>query len=114
MKINPILTLVAVALSALFAYLFVSITNSENFVLLGIGSFFMLACSSIMCLGVSFERQGTAVNSKLIAAIFCVLFFISNLIIAFFNFTVPPYIIINGVLFLIFIISIYSVVKANM
>lgn len=114
MKCNPILTIVAIALSALIAYAFGTITKSEYYILLSVGSFIMLACSNIALLGVSFAKQGTAVNAKIVAGIFSVVFFLSNLIIAFFNFTIAPYVIINGVLFLIFVIAIYSVYKAKM
>lgn len=114
MKCNPFLTIIAIALSALIAYAFFSLNNCEYALLLSLCSFSMLASSNILLLGVSYEKQGTIVNAKILSGIFSCLFFISNLIFSFFNFTIAPYIIVNGIVYLSFFIAIYSVVKAKM
>ena len=55
MKINFVQTIIAIALSLLISYGLYSFHNSENKMLLSVGSFLFLAATLVMTIGASFE-----------------------------------------------------------
>jgi hypothetical protein len=113
MKINFVQTIIAIAVSLLIAYGLYSFHSSENKILLSAGSFVFLATALVMTIGASFELPRTTTNIKVVSGIFFVIALISNLIFTFINFSVPNYVIINGILFLVFILIAYSINKAK-
>lgn len=113
MKINFVQTIIAIAVSALIAYGLYSFHNGENKILLSAGSFTFLATALVMSIGASFELPRTTTNIRVVSGIFFAIALISNLIFTFFNFSVPSYIITNGILFLVFLLIIYSIYKAK-
>jgi hypothetical protein len=113
MKINFVQTTIAVAVSMLIAYGFYSFNDCENKLLLVAGSFIFIATSLIMTIGVNFDLARTKTNIRAVSGIFSLIALISNLIFAFIDFSVPSYVIINGILLLIFTFIIYSIAKAK-
>jgi hypothetical protein len=113
MKINFVQTIIAIAVSLLIAYGLYSFHSSENKILLSAGSFVFLATALVMTIGASFELPRTTTNIKVVSGIFFVIALISNLIFTFINFSVPSYVIINGILLLVFILIAYSINKAK-
>lgn len=113
MKINFVQTIIAIAASLLIAYGLYSFHDSENKILLSVGSFVFLATALVMAIGASFELPRTTTNIRVVSGIFFVIALISNLIFTFINFSVPSYVIINGILLLVFILIAYSINKAK-
>ena len=113
MKINFVQTIIAIAVSLLIAYGLYSFHDSENKILLSVGSFVFLATALVMSIGASFELPRTTTNIRVVSGIFFVIALISNLIFTFINFSVPSYVIINGILLLVFILIAYSINKAK-
>ena len=113
MKINFVQTIIAIAVSLLIAYGLYSFHESENKILLSVGSFVFLAITLIPTIATSFELPRTSTNVRVISGIFFTVALISNLAFTFLNFSVPSYIIINGILLLIFILIAYSINKAK-
>ena len=109
MKINFVQTIIAIALSLLISYGLYSFHNSENKMLLSAGSFLFLALTLIITIGASFELPRTTTNVKVVSGIFFAVALISNLIFTFIKFSVPSYVIINGILLLVFILIAYSI-----
>ncbi len=109
MKINFVPTIIATAVSLLIAYGLYSFHNSENKILLSAGSFVFLATTLVMSIGASFELQRTTTNIKVVSGIFFAIALIGNLIFTFVNFSVPSYVIINGILILVFILIVYLI-----
>ena len=109
MKINFVQTIIAIALSLLISYGLYSFHNSENKMLLSVGSFVFLALTLIITIGASFELPRTTTNVKVVSGIFFAVALISNLIFTFIKFSVPSYVIINGILLLVFILIAYSI-----
>ncbi len=109
MKINFVQTIIAIALSLLISYGLYSFHNSENKMLLSAGSFVFLALTLIITIGASFELPRTTTNVKVVSGIFFAVALISNLIFTFIKFSVPSYVIINGILLLVFILIAYSI-----
>ena len=113
MKINFVQTIIAIALSLLISYGLYSFHNSENKMLLSAGSFLFLALTLIITIGASFELPRTTTNVKVVSGIFFGVALISNLIFTFIKFSVPSYVIINGILLLVFILIAYSINRAK-
>ena len=114
MKCNAIPTIIAVALSALMAYALYSwckMTDANLLVSIFGGA--TLGCTLVTTLGVSFERSRTSVNIKVVSGVFALLFLVSNTIFCCVtSFAYPLYIILNGLLLLMWILIIYSIHKA--
>ena len=66
MKINFVQTIIAIAVSLLIAYGLYSFHESENKILLSVGSFVFIATALIMNIGASFELPRTTTNLSLI------------------------------------------------
>lgn len=113
MKINFVQTIVAIAVSLLIAYGLYSFHNSENKILLSAGSFVFLATTLAMFIGASFELQRTTTNIRVVSGIFFAIAMIGNLIFTFVNFSVPSYVIINGILILVFILIVSLISQAK-
>jgi hypothetical protein len=113
MKINFVQTIIAIAVSLLIAYGLYSFHTSENKILLSAGSFVFLAATLVMTIGTSFEFPRTTTNIRVVSGIFFVVALISNLIFTFITFSVPSYVITNGILLLVFILIAYSINKAK-
>ena len=112
-KINFVPTIIALAMSLLIAYGLYSFNGSENKILLSAGSFVFLAVTLVMAMGTSFEFPRTTTNIRAVAGIFFAVAFISNLIFTFVAFSVPSYVITNGILLLVFILIAYSINRAK-
>ena len=113
MKINFVLTIIAIAVSLLIAYGLYSFHDSENKILLSAGSFVFLATTLILTIGTSFELPRTTTNVRVLSGIFFAVALISNLIFTFIAFSIPSYVITNGILLLVFILISYSINKAK-
>ena len=113
MKVNFVQTIIAIAVSLLIAYGLYSFHDSENKILLSSGSFVFLMVTLIFAIGTSFELPRTTTNVRVVSGIFFAIALISNLIFTFINFSIPSYVIINGILLLVFILIAYSLNKAK-
>ena len=113
MKINFVQTIIAIAVSLLIAYGLYSFHNSENKIIISIGSFIFLAITLVLTIGASFELPRTTTNIRAVSGIFFVIGLISNLMFNFWNFSIPSYVIINGILLLVFISIAYSINRAK-
>jgi hypothetical protein len=113
MKINFVQTIIAIAVSLLIAYGLYSFHVSENKILLSAGSFVFLTTALVMTFGTSFEFPRTTTNMRVVSGIFFAVALISNLIFTFIAFSVPSYVITNGILLLIFILIAYSINRAK-
>ncbi|MCZ2130483.1 MAG: hypothetical protein LC109_09475 [Bacteroidia bacterium] len=113
MKINFVQTIIAIAVSLLIAYGLYSFHDSENKILLSAGSFVFLATALVMTIGASFELPRTTTNIRVVSGIFFAVALASNIIFSFVTFSVPLYIIANGILILIFLLIIYSISNAK-
>ena len=113
MKLNFITTIIAIAVSLLIAYGLYSFHDSENKILLSAGSFVFLAITLVFSIGTSFQLPRTTTNIRVVAGIFFAVALISNLIFTFIAFSVPSYVITNGILLLVFILIAYSINKAK-
>lgn len=63
--------------------------------------------------GISTKGRTGGINITALSVIFFVLFLICNLVFAFTAVKVAPYVIINGILLIIYTIQIYGIIKKN-
>ncbi|GHV39117.1 hypothetical protein AGMMS50268_03450 [Spirochaetia bacterium] len=113
MKINPVMLIISLAIASLIAFGFYSGNKDETYQLLltigtGIFAFLTLSCT----LAVSFDVRGGTGNVRIVSVIFFIISIASGLIFNFLNFSLAPYVIINGILLLVFILIEYAVIKA--
>jgi hypothetical protein len=113
MKLNFIQTIIAIAISILISYGLYCFHVRENKLLLSVGSFVFLATTLWVTIGISFEQPRTTTNIRVVSGVFFAIALLSNLIFTFINFSVPSYAIINGILWLVFILIVYSINKAK-
>ena len=113
MKIDFIKMIIGLAVSALIAYGFYAFNENANNELLVFGSLFFLAITLVVMMGVSFELPRTSALIRTVSGIFFVIALLSNMVFAFIDFKSATYIIINGILFLIYGLIAYSLAQAK-
>jgi hypothetical protein len=113
MEINFVQSFIAISVSLLIAYGLYSFHQSENKILLSIGSFAFVALTLLLTIGVSFALPRTSTNVRAVSVIFFLVALISNIIFSFVSFSVPIYIITNGILILLHILITYSITKTK-
>ncbi|MGE8528707.1 hypothetical protein [Chryseobacterium rhizosphaerae] len=114
MKLDFIKTIIAVAVSSLIAYGFYTLNTGDYKELLTVGSLIFLMPTLALTVGVTFHLPRTTSLIKTVSALFFGLAIISNLAFSLIGFKEPAlYIIVCGVLFLIYSLITYSVSKAQ-
>lgn len=113
MKINFIPALIAVAINALIVYALFSVHNGDGKEVLTIGGFLFLSTTLGASLAVSYEDSRTTTNTRVVSGVFFGIALFSNILFAFFSFSDASYIITNGLLFLLFLLVVYSISKAS-
>lgn len=114
MKINAVLLLIALAISSLAGYGFFAWNIAEPYqTLLAIGgglTIFLPLCGLFV---LSSDGRGTVGNIRALSGVFLVLEIIGNIIFSAVNMSsATTYIIVNGILVLIYILIAYTVSKA--
>ena len=110
MKLNIIPIIISVGISALIAYGFYNFHNSLNKEVLIYGSFIFSLITLICSIGINFEFPRTTANIKTVSIIFFAISLISNFVFTYFD-SFALYIIVNGILFMIFTLIIHSLYK---
>jgi hypothetical protein len=113
MKIDPLMLIVSLSVSALIAFGFYTANRGEAYLwLITIGSGFLCFITLSGILAVSFDARGGTGNYRIVSSLFFVIILIGNIIFNFLSFTPAPYIIINGILFLVYFVIEYGIIKA--
>lgn len=114
MKVNLILTVIMVLLSALIAYAFYHFHKGETKLILAIVSFIYIITTLVVTGGISLYNERASINIKIISFIFFIIGLILNFIfMLIINFSIPLYIILNGLFFLFYISISYGIGKAK-
>lgn len=113
MKIDFVKSAIAIAVSGLIAYGFYHFHNGENKSLLSLGSFLFTATTLLFTIGINFEFPRTTTMVRTVSGIFFVISLLNNIIFSFNDFSVPFYVIVNGILALIYILIVYTISKAK-
>lgn len=117
LKINPVPTFIAVAISFLIAFGFYSYGNSE---LHGMYKFFIVTSIFIYAsitlattLGINFETGRITTVIRTASLIFFIVGLIATILLSILSISLPLIIIIMGILFLLFFLTVYSLSKTN-
>jgi hypothetical protein len=114
MKINPVFTIIALAISGLLGYGFFAWNDGEPYQLLiaiGGGLTIFLPLGGLLAL--SSNGRGTVGNIRALSVVFLLVEIISNIIFSTVNMaTLAVYIIVNGILVLLYFLIAYSVSRA--
>lgn len=113
MKFNLIPFVISLFLSALLAYGLYSLSSDANKLLLSIGSFMFFIMTLGFMIGISFDSGRTAANAKIVAGIFFVTFLIVNSVFSIIGFSLPAFLITNGILLSVYLLIEYSLQKSN-
>jgi hypothetical protein len=113
MRVNFIPTIIAIAISLLIAYGLYAFYDGENKFLLFGGSFFLLAATLFAAIGTDMHQPRTSFNIKVVSGVFFAIALGGNVLFSLFHFSIPAYILTNGILFLIFILIVYSIYRAQ-
>lgn len=114
MKINLVNSLIAAAMSALIAYGCYAICDyKEGQLLITIASFVQFLVLSIGTIAVSLPEGRSTVMFRILSGVFFGIAVISNLIFACFEFNKPLYIILNGVVLLIYLLSATGIARSK-
>ena len=114
MKINIIPTIIALAASALIAYALYAFCKTEGQeLLLAVGGGIALFLPLATCFGIRFEQGRTSANIAVVGGVFFAVLLIAQLIFTFVQFSTPAYVIVTGLLLLVFLLCVYGIAKAN-
>lgn len=113
MKVNFVKSVIAIAVSGLISYGFFQFHNGENKSLLSLGSFLFTATTLLLSIGINFEFPRTTTMIRTVSGIFFTIAFLSNLFFSFTNFSIPIYVIVNGILALIYLLITYTITRAK-
>ncbi|MDR3356988.1 MAG: hypothetical protein LBO04_07370 [Spirochaetaceae bacterium] len=113
MKVNPVLLVIAAAIVALAAFGFFTGNENETYRwLITTGS----ALSFFATLGglLAFQSGGggTSVNIKVVSALFFIVLLIEHLVFSFTVIRLTPYVIITGLLLLVYVLICYVLTQA--
>lgn len=114
MRLNFILTLIAIAICSLIGYAFYSYSPTETKMMFTIGSFLFLSFSGIGLISLSFSQPRTTINIKTVSGIFFFSGLTFNVIGSVFDFRLATYIITLGLLFLLYLLLSYSIAKEKL
>jgi len=112
MKINWVLACISLAIAALIAFGFYSGNSDEAFRLLitvGSGLSFLVTLGGLLAL--SSAHGGTA-NIKVTSVLFFIGLLIEHIIFSFAGVKPAPYIVITGILMLVYVLVCYSITRA--
>lgn len=109
MKTNIFLTIISVALATLIGYLAFNVAEGkENDVVCGIGSTICFIGTLVPTIGLQYESVRLGVNIRVISAVFFLFFLISHFCFAAFEIEIPYYIVINGLLLVVYFAIFYK------
>lgn len=110
MKTNTFLSILAILASALLGYLAYYIAqNKENDLLCGMFSWLCFAATIIPTIGLQYDNERIGVNVRVLSAVFFIAFLISHFCFAGFGVKMPYYLIVNGLILLVYLTIFYSI-----
>jgi hypothetical protein len=113
MKFKTIPSLIALVISALIAFGFYHFYSGENRNLLCLGTFVLISISLIQLIGIRYRLPRTNTNIATVSGIFFVITLICNVIFSISVLSSSLYVIVNGLLLMVYVYIVYSIQKAK-
>ena len=115
MKLDIVKSLIAVTISALLAYACYEICDYEHLQwVIAAGAFVAVGVPMMLALGVSSQQERSSVVLKTLSWVFLLIEIVSNGVFSFFDFSIPVYIIVNGIILLILVLIYNSIYRTKM
>jgi hypothetical protein len=115
MKIDFIKTIIALCIGALLAYANYEICDYEQVKwAITFGSFVTLTLPLVLALGVSVEHERSSIVLGVLSWVFFAVELISNSVFVFFDFSMPLYVILNGLVLLTYVLIYNTIYRAKM
>jgi len=115
MKVNPVFILISLAIAALAGYGFFSWNSGEAYqilIVIGAGIIIFVTLSGIIAIQ-STDARGSLGNIRALSIVFFLIGVISNIIFSIISINAPAaYIVINGIIFLVYILIAYAISRA--
>ncbi len=112
MKPNYFLCMMALLLSFFIAYFVYNIASGEpNDIICGVVSLVCFTATLIPTVGFKYNSRRLGVNLRVLSSIVFIVMLVINVIYASTRIVVPNYMIINGVILILYIISLYRLSK---
>ncbi len=109
MKINVFLLFISIALTILLGYWIYDIAKGkENDVICGILSSVCIFSTLIPFVGLQYNNMRIGVNIRVLSGVFFSILFISNFLFAYFGIIMPTYMIINGLILVVYWAILYK------
>lgn len=113
-KVNAVLVAISVVLSCLTGYLAFSIgEGKENDVLCGVFSTVCFMAATVPMVGLQYGQTRLGVNVRVMSSLFFVLFLVSHFCFAAIGIKMPYYVILNGILLLVYCGVLYKMLQIN-
>jgi hypothetical protein len=112
MKISPVMLAVSAGIAALAAYVFYAGNSGEAYrwlITFGSGISVLLTIGGLLAIS---SEGGVAVNIKAASALFFALLLVEHLVFSFASVKPAPYVVITGILLLVYVTVAYAVTKA--
>lgn len=108
------MTIISILLTGLLAYWIYDTANGcENDVVCGIFSTVCILVTLIPLVGLQYENARIGVNIRVVSGIFFLILFTSNFLFAYFGIIMPTYVIINGLILVIYLAILYKMKGLN-
>lgn len=109
MKLNIILTVIAALVVGLLVYWIHTIIQASDVVdIMTYGSGVCFLVTLLPVIGIQYESARLGINIRIVSTIFFVAFLVSQFSFANFASDIPLYIIVNGLLLIIFLLVLYK------
>jgi len=113
MKINGLLIIICAAIAGLIAFGFFAVNKDEVYrILLTVGSGFTLFSTLVGIVALSSPNRGSIVNIRVVSILFFLALLIEHILFSIFDVSLTPYIVITGILFLLYILLCYLIIRA--
>lgn len=110
MKINIFLSLVSVILAALIGYLIVNIASRDDYgIICGVGSGLCSMVTLVPMMGLHYDSGRKGTNIRVLSLVFFIFFSISHLCFVGFGVSMPYYIMVNGIMLLVYLALFYII-----
>ena len=114
MKVNFVLTLIALVISSLLGYWVSSVADTDvHATMAGVFSTVCFAIPLIIGTGISFKTSASQVNIRALSWVLFILMLIMHFYYASNGVIMPYYVLINGILICIYVAIVYGIIKSK-
>lgn len=112
MKVNLFLTVLALFISGIFGWFAYSISDQQDYdIFCGICSGVTSLVTLLPLMGFHYESNPKGINIRVLCLLFWLILFILNIYYSYTEVIMPYYVMLNGVIMIIFLAILYKLIK---